>query len=163
MAKRTEEDKRKDALIDELIKGYVTPEQFWGESGLFADLKKRIVERTMDAEMTEHLGYSKHDPAGKNSGNSRNGSGKKTVQLGQDSVELNPPRDRNGSYEPIIIPKGQRYFEGFNDQIIAMYARGMSVRDIQACLLEMYHVDVSEGLILCCFRWNWTFPELLLV
>jgi putative transposase len=147
MAKRTEEDKRKDALIDELIKGYVTPEQFWGESGLFADLKKRIVERTMDAEMTEHLGYSKHDPAGKNSGNSRNGSGKKTVQLGQDSVELNPPRDRNGSYEPIIIPKGQRYFEGFNDQIIAMYARGMSVRDIQACLLEMYHVDVSEGLI----------------
>lgn len=147
MTKDKQEEKRKDALVDELLKGYANPESFWGESGLFADLKKKIVERALDAEMNEHLGYSKHDPKGKNSGNSRNGRGKKTVVIDSDQVELNPPRDRNSSFEPQIIPKGQKYFEGFNDKIIAMYARGMSVRDIQACLLEMYQVDVSEGLI----------------
>jgi len=147
MAKQTPEEKRKQALIDELLKDYDGPESFWGESGLFADLKKRIVERALDAEMDAHLGYSKHDPRGNNSGNSRNGRGKKTVVLGNDQVELAPPRDRNGSYEPQLIPKGKRYFQGFDDRIIAMYARGMSVRDIQGHLLEMYQVDVSEGLI----------------
>ncbi|MFQ5471239.1 MAG: IS256 family transposase [Gammaproteobacteria bacterium] len=147
MAKQTPEEKRKQELIDELIRDYDGPESFWGESGLFADLKRRIVERSLDAEMDDHLGYSKHDPKGNNSGNSRNGRGKKTVILGDDEVELTPPRDRNGSYQPQLIPKGKKYFKGFDDRIIAMYARGMSVRDIQACLLEMYQVDVSEGLI----------------
>lgn len=147
MAKQSPQDKRKQELIDELLTDYDGPESFWGESGLFAQLKKRIVERALDAEMDDHLGYSKHDPSGKNSGNSRNGRGKKTVVLGSDQVDLAPPRDRNSSFEPQLIPKGQRYFAGFNDQIIAMYARGMSVRDIQGCLLEMYQVDVSEGLI----------------
>jgi len=147
MAKQSPQDKRKQELIDELLTDYDGPESFWGESGLFAQLKKRIVERALDAEMDDHLGYSKHDPSGKNSGNSRNGRGKKTVVLGSDQVDLAPPRDRNSSFDPQLIPKGQRYFAGFNDQIIAMYARGMSVRDIQGCLLEMYQVDVSEGLI----------------
>jgi len=147
MAKQSPQDKRKQELIDELLTDYDGPESCWGESGLFAQLKKRIVERALDAEMDDHLGYSKHDPSGKNSGNSRNGRGKKTVVLGSDQVDLAPPRDRNSSFEPQLIPKGQRYFAGFNDQIIAMYARGMSVRDIQGCLLEMYQVDVSEGLI----------------
>ncbi len=143
MAKKT----RQEQLIDELLSDYDGPESFWGESGLFSQLKKKIVERSLDAEMDDHLGYSKHDPKGKNSGNSRNGRGKKTVLIDSDQVELAPPRDRNSSYEPQLIPKGQKYFEGFDEKIIAMYARGMSVRDIQACLLEMYHVDVSEGLI----------------
>ena len=143
MAKKT----RQEQLIDELLADYDGPESFWGESGLFAQLKKKIVERSLDAEMDDHLGYSKHDPTGNNSGNSRNGRGKKTVVLGSDQVELSPPRDRNGSFEPQLIPKGKRYFEGFDGKIIAMYARGMSVRDIQSCLLEMYQVDVSEGLI----------------
>ena len=147
MAKQTPEEKRKQELIDELLKDYDGPESFWGESGLFADLKRRIVERSLDAEMDDHLGYSKHDPKGNNSGNSRNGRGKKTVIIDSDQVELTPPRDRNGNFEPQLIPKGKKYFKGFNDKIIAMYARGMSVRDIQACLLEMYHVDVSAGLI----------------
>ncbi len=147
MAKRTETDKRKDALIDELLDGYCTPEKFWGESGLFSELKKRIVERALDAEMSDHLGYSKHDPKGNNSGNSRNGRSKKAVVIDSDEVELNPPRDRNGTFEPILIPKGERCFDGFDDKIIAMYGRGMSVRDIQGSLLDMYHVDVSEGLI----------------
>ncbi len=147
MAKRSAQDKRKDELIDELLGGYNTPEEFWGESGLFSELKKRIVERALEAEMSDHLGYSKHDPKGNNSGNSRNGNGKKSVVIDSDEVELNPPRDRNSTFEPKLIPKGEKYFEGFNDKIIAMYGRGMSVRDIQACLLDMYHVDVSEGLI----------------
>ena len=147
MAKRTESEKRKDSLIDELLDGYCTPEKFWGESGLFAELKKRIVERALDAEMSDHLGYSKHDPKGNNSGNSRNGRGKKAVVIDSDEVELNPPRDRKSTFEPKLIPKGERCFEGFNDKIIAMYGRGMSVRDIQASLLDMYQVDVSEGLI----------------
>lgn len=147
MAKETPQEKRKRELLDELLKDYDGPESFWGESGIFADLKKQIVERALDAEMDEHLGYSKHDPKGNNSGNSRNGHGKKTVVIDTDEIELTPPRDRNSSFEPQLIPKGKKYFEGFNDKIIAMYARGMSVRDIQACLLEMYQVDVSEGLI----------------
>ena len=147
MAKQSSQEKRKHELIDELLKDYDGPESFWGESGLFAELKKRIVERALDAEMDDHLGYSKHDPKGNNSGNSRNGRGKKKVVLGTDEVELTPPRDRNGNFEPQLIPKGERYFQGFDGNIIAMYARGMSVRDIQSCLLEMYQVDVSEGLI----------------
>lgn len=142
MSQRTQEQ-----LIDELLKGYRGPESFWGESGLFAQLKKKIVERTLDAEMDDHLGYSKHDPKGHHSGNSRNGRGKKTVVIDADQVELEPPRDRNGTFEPRLIPKRQRYFEGFDGKILAMYARGMSVRDIQSCLLDMYQVDVSEGLI----------------
>ena len=105
------------------------------------------MERALDAEMDDHLGYRKHDPKGNNSGNSRNGRGQKTVVIDSDEIELTPPRDRNGSFEPQLIPKGKKYFAGFNEQIIAMYARGMSVRDIQGCLLEMYQVDVSEGLI----------------
>ena len=147
MAKQLFQEKRKHELIDELLKDYDGPESFWGESGLFAELKKRIVERALDAEMDDHLGYSRHDPKGNNSGNSRNGRGKKKVVLGTDEVDLTPPRDRNGNFEPQLIPKGKRYFQGFDGNIIAMYARGMSVRDIQSCLLEMYQVDVSEGLI----------------
>jgi putative transposase len=147
MADTKEDRKRQEQLIDELLKDYQGPASFWGEAGLYAQLKKKIVERTLNAEMDHHLGYTKHDPKGKNSGNSRNGKGKKTVVIGEDQVELAPPRDRNGTFEPQLIPKRQTYFQGFDDRILAMYARGMSVRDIQSCLLEMYQVDVSEGLI----------------
>lgn len=140
-------DRTQEQLIDELLKEYKGPESFWGETGIFAQLKKKIIERTLDAEIDNHLGYTKHDPKGHNSGNSRNGRGKKTIVVDSEQVELEPPRDRNGSFEPQLIPKRQKYFEGFNDKILAMYARGMSVRDIQACLLDMYKIDVSEGLI----------------
>lgn len=147
MAKKTGEQKQQDKLIDELLKGYDGPDTFWGESGLFNQLKKKIIERSLAAELDEHLGYTKHDPRGQNSGNSRNGHSQKTIVVDSEPVDIEPPRDRNGTFEPILIPKRQKYFEGFNDKILAMYARGMSVRDIQACLLEMYQVDVSEGLI----------------
>ena len=139
--------KTQEQLIDELLKDYTGPESFWGETGLFAQLKQKIIERTLHAEMDQHLGYAKHDPKGHKSGNSRNGKGKKTIVVDSDQVDIAPPRDRNGTFEPRLIPKRQKYFEGFDDKILAMYARGMSVRDIQACLLEMYQVEVSEGLI----------------
>ena len=139
--------KTQEQLIDELLKDYTGPESFWGETGLFAQLKQKIIERTLHAEMDAHLGYVKHDPKGHKSGNSRNGKGKKTIVVDSDQVDIAPPRDRNGTFEPMLIPKRQKYFAGFDDKILAMYARGMSVRDIQGCLLEMYQVDVSEGLI----------------
>jgi len=139
--------KTQEQLIDDLLKDYKGPETFWGETGIFAQLKKKIIERTLHAEMDDHLGYNKHDPKGHHSGNSRNGKGKKTIVVDSEPVDIAPPRDRNGTFEPQLIPKRQKYFEGFNDKILAMYARGMSVRDIQSCLLEMYQVDVSEGLI----------------
>src|SRR3989304_8148346 len=140
-------DKTQEQLIDDLLKEYKGPESFWGETGIFAQLKKKIIERSLNAEMDNHLGYTKHDPKGHNSGNSRNGKGKKTIVVDSEPVELEPPRDRNGTFEPQLIPKRQKYFEGFDEKILAMYARGMSVRDIQSCLLEMYQVDVSEGLL----------------
>jgi putative transposase len=139
--------KTQDQLMDALLKDYKGPDSFWGETGLFAQLKKKIIERTLHAEMDDHLGYTKHDPKGHHSGNSRNGRGKKTIVVDSEPVDIDPPRDRNGTFAPQLIPKRQKYFEGFNDKILAMYARGMSVRDIQGCLLEMYQVDVSEGLI----------------
>jgi len=101
----------------------------------------------MEAEMTEHLGYEKHESKGKNTGNSRNGKGKKTIKGDFGEFDIEVPRDRNGDFEPQLIKKRQRRFDGFDDKIIAMYARGMSTRDIQAMLKDMYGVDVSPDLI----------------
>jgi putative transposase len=143
----TEGKRRQEELLDEFLKDYHGPESFWGESGLLAQLKKKLIERALEAEIGNHLGYRKHDPKGRHSGNSRNGKGKKQIVVDNEPVEIAPPRDRNGTFEPQLIPKRQKYFQGFDEKIVAMYARGMSVRDIQACLLEMYQVDVSEGLI----------------
>jgi hypothetical protein len=97
--------------------------------------------------MTGHLGYEKHDPAGRGSGNSRNGMTPKTVLTDVGAVDLAVPRDRNGTFEPQIVRKGQTRLEGFNERIIALYARGMTTRDIRAHLREMYDIDVSPDLI----------------
>src|SRR5215472_12004475 len=97
--------------------------------------------------MTGHLGYEKHDPAGRGSGNSRNGTTPKTVLTDVGAVDLAVPRDRNGSFEPQIVRKGQTRLEGFNERIIALYARGMTTRDIRAHLREIYGVEVSADLI----------------
>ncbi len=101
----------------------------------------------MQAEMTEHLGYEKHDPAGDNSGNSRNGATRKTLKGGFGEMELATPRDRNGEFELRIIKKRQTRWTGFDDKILSMYARGISTRDIQAHLQEMYQVEVSPNRI----------------
>jgi transposase-like protein len=116
-------------LIDKLLADYKNPEDIIGENGLLKQLTKALLERAMQAELTEHLGYEKHDPAGHNSGNSRNGATTKTLKGDFGEMPLETPRDRNGSYEPKIIGKSQTRFTGFDDKIISMYARGMSTRE----------------------------------
>jgi putative transposase len=134
-------------VLDELIRGYEKPEDLIGETGLLKQLTKALIERAMSAELTHHLGYEKHDPAGYNSGNSRNGTSAKTVKGEFGEIEVETPRDRNGSFEPQILPKHQTRFEGFDDKILSMYARGMTTREIQGHLQEMYGVAVSPTLI----------------
>ena len=137
----------KKEVLDELIKDYKKPEDLIGESGLLKQLTKALLKRAMSAELTQHLGYEKHDPAGYNSGNSRNGKTPKTVQGDFGQMVVETPRDRNGSFEPQILPKHQTRFDGFDDKILSMYARGMTTREIQGHLREMYGVEVSPALV----------------
>lgn len=134
-------------LIDQLLVNYKKPEDIIGENGLLKQLTKAVLERVMKAEMTNHLGYLKSDPVGYNSGNSRNGVTTKTLKGEFGELLLETPRDRNGSFEPMMISKGQTRFTGFDDKIISLYARGMSTRDIQGHLQDMYKVEVSPALI----------------
>ena len=134
-------------VLDELLKDYKTPDDMLGSNGLLQQLTKALVERALEGEMTHHLGYLPHDAAGDNSGNSRNGKPKKTITGKRGTVEVEVPRDRNAEFEPQLVKKGQRRFDGFDDKIISMYARGMSCRQIQAHLEEIYSVEVSPDLI----------------
>lgn len=136
---------RKDELLEELIKEYKNPEDLIGENGLLKELTKALVEKAMQQELTHELGYEKHAP--NDSGNSRNGSSKKSIKGDFGTVEIEVPRDRNSEFEPKIIKKNQTRWHGFDDKIISMYARGMTTRDIQAHLQEMYQVEVSPDLI----------------
>ncbi len=137
----------KQEIIDELLKDYKNPEDLLGEEGLFKALKKALVERALSAELTDHLGYEAHDVSGRKSGNSRNGHGSKRITGEDGDMTIAVPRDRDASFEPQIIKKGQRRFDGFDDKIISMYARGMSVREIRGHLAELYGVEVSPDLI----------------
>ena len=134
-------------LIDNLLQNYKKPADLIGENGLLKQLTKQLLERAMAAEMTEHVGYEKHDVAGNNSGNSRNGKSSKTIKGTFGELVLDTPRDRKGTFEPQIIEKGQTRFTGFDANIISLYARGLSTREIQQHLEEIYHVEVSPGLI----------------
>ena len=134
-------------LLDGLLAEYERPEDLLGEEGLFRQLKKALLERALGAELSEHLGYEKGDPAGRGSGNSRNGYSAKTVLSEDGELELAVPRDRSGSFEPLIVPKGERRLDGFDDRIVSLYARGMTVREIQGHLKELYGVEVSPDLI----------------
>src|SRR5246127_4203150 len=137
----------RDEVIEELLRGYSGPEDLLGEEGLFKQLKKKLLERALGAELTEHLGYEKGDPAGRGSGNSRNGYSSKTVIGDDGAIEIAVPRDRQGSFEPQIVAKGQTQLDGFDDRVISLYARGLSVREIQAHLQELYGTEVSPDLI----------------
>src|SRR5882762_9306581 len=134
-------------LIDNLLKNYKKPEDLIGENGLLKQLTKQLLERAMSAEMSEHVGYEKHDVAGNNSGNSRNGKSTKTLKGTFGELALETPRDRNGTFEPQIVGKHQTRFTGFDENIISLYARGLSTREIQQHLEEIYQVEVSPGLI----------------
>ena len=134
-------------VIDELLAGASTEEEIAGPGGLLAQLTKRLVERAMEIELTEHVGYEPHcEPPG-GTGNTRNGTTQKTLICEHGKVPIDAPRDRDGSFEPQIVRKGQRRFVGFDDKILALYSRGLSVRDIRAHLHEIYGVDVSLDLI----------------
>ena len=147
MTKKKKVTSRSDELIDELLEKYgMSPEAVLGEQGLFMDLKKRIVERALAGELTHHLDYPAGDKPHEME-NYRNGYSSKKL-LGEDgSMEIEVPRDREGSFEPMLVPKGKRRFEGFDERIIAMYARGMSVREIQGFLLDQYRVEVRADFI----------------
>jgi putative transposase len=132
-------------VLDELIKDYKKPEDLIGESGLLKQLTKALMERALSAELTHHLGYEKHDPAGYHSGNSRNGATAKTVKGEFGEITVETPRDRNSSFEPQILKKHQTRWDGFDDKILSMYSRG--TREIQGHLQEMYGVEVSPTLI----------------
>jgi putative transposase len=137
-----------EQLADQLLgKAQAEEVELLGPDGLLSQVTKAVLERALAEEMTGHLGYDKNDPAGRGSGNSRNGTTGKTVLTDIGAVDLAVPRDRNGSFEPQIVRKGQTRLDGFNERIIALYARGMTTRDIRAHLREMYGVDVSPDLI----------------
>jgi len=136
-----------DKLLDELMKDYKNPEDLIGENGLLKQLTKALLEKALEGEMTHHLGYPKWSPAGKNTGNSRNGKHEKTIKGDFGEMDIEVPRDRNSEFEPTIIEKHQTRFDGFDDKIISMYARGMSTRDIQGHLKEIYQIEVSPDFI----------------
>jgi putative transposase len=137
-----------DQLADELLgRAQAEGVELLGPDGLLSQVTKAVLERALGEEMTHHLGYEKHDPAGRGSGNSRNGSSGKRLLTDIGGVDLDVPRDRNGTFAPQIVRKGQTRLDGFNDRIIALYGRGLSTRDIRAHLREMYDVDVSPDLI----------------
>lgn len=135
-----------EAALDELLSGKST-EEIVGPEGLLKQLTKAVLERAMGAELTHHLGYEKGELSGRGSGNSRNGQSRKKVQGDFGAIEVATPRDRNGSFERKILPKHERRFTGFDQKILSMYARGMSTRDIQGHLEEIYAVEVSPSLI----------------
>ena len=137
----------KDELLDELLKEYKNPEDLIGKDGILKQLTKRLVERAMETELTHHLGYEKNSPAGNNTGNSRNGKTSKNIKGDFGEVPIEVPRDRTGAFQPQIIKKNQTRFDGFDDKIISMYARGMTTRDIQAHLQDIYGVEVSPDLV----------------
>lgn len=143
----TKEKSIDNELIDNLLKDYKKPEDLIGENGLLKQLTKQLLERAMAAEMTAHVGYEKHDVVGNNSGNSRNGKSTKTIKGTFGELGLETPRDRKGTFEPQIIEKHQTRFTGFDANILSLYARGLSTREIQQHLEEIYHVEVSPGLI----------------
>ena len=134
-------------LIDNLLKDYKKPEDLIGENGLLKQLTKQLLERAMAAELTEHVGYDKHEAIGNNSGNSRNGKSAKTIKGTFGELALETPRDRNGTFEPQIIEKHQTRFTGFDKNILSLYSRGLSTREIQQHLEEIYGVEVTASLI----------------
>jgi putative transposase len=134
-------------IIDELLKSYEKPEDLLGEGGIVEQLTKALIERALQGEMTHHLGYEKHSVEGYGSGNSRNGRTAKTLKGKKGQLEVEIPRDRSGQFEPQLIKKNQRRFDGFDEKIISLYARGMTVREIQGHLEEIYGVEISPGLI----------------
>jgi len=134
-------------IVEYLLNKIKKPEDLFGDSSILKQLKKALTERILEGELTTELGYKKHDSAGKNSGNSRNGYSPKTLKTKDGTMEIQIPRDRMGQYEPQLIPKNQTRFDDLDDKIISLYSRGMTTRDMQAQLQDLYGVEISATLI----------------
>ena len=142
---------KKHDVAEELLSGLLAngkkPEDLIGENGLLKQLTKLLLERALDAELTEHLGHERNEAVANASGNTRNGKSKKPLKGDFGELPIEVPRDRKGTFEPQLVPKHQPRWAGFDDKIISLYARGMTVREIQAHLEEMYGTEVSPSLI----------------
>ncbi len=136
-----------DEIIDQLLANYRKPEDLTGPDGLFRQLKARLINRVLDAELTTHLGFDKNQRPPEEKSNARNGHSSKTLRSDEGELPIRVPRDRKGEFEPSLIPKHQRHFDGFDDCIVSLYSRGLGVREIQEHLKEIYQVDVSATLI----------------
>jgi len=134
-------------ILDELLKDYKGPDDFYGPDGIIKQLSKALIERMMEAELTDQLGYEKSEAGEKQTENRRNGKTPKTLRTDQGPMKIEVPRDRDGEFEPKIIPKHQREWRGFDNKILSMYALGLSTKAIQENLKEIYNVDVSPELI----------------
>lgn len=134
-------------VLDELLKEYKNPNDLLGDGGILQQLTKALVERALEGELTNHLGYEKHSAEGDNTGNSRNGTTPKTVKGKRGEMRVKVPRDRKSEFEPQLVKKGQTRFDGFDDKILSLYSRGMTTREIQGHLEEIYGVEVSPDLI----------------
>jgi putative transposase len=138
-------------ILDELLKDYQNPEDLLGEGGILKQLTKALIERCLNAELDTHLEEEKErrkeESEEEKPRNRRNGHSKKKIKAEFGQTEISVPRDRNSSFEPIIVPKGQNRFNGFDEKILSLYARGMTSRDIQAQLQDLYGVEVSHALI----------------
>lgn len=143
MPRKKQEITPVDRLLDELLTEHQTPEEILGESGLLKQLTKRLIERALAGELKHHLANQEVETER----NSRNGHSKKTVQSSHGEMELSIPRDRNSSFEPILVPKHQRRIAGLDEKILSLYARGMSIRDISDQLEEVYGAKISASLI----------------
>jgi len=144
----TDLTEKQQALLDELLKDFKgDAKELLGQHGLIKQITKRALESALEGELTDHLGYEPHEPAGRKSGNARNGRNRKTVKTAEGDLQIEVPRDRNSTFEPQIVRKRQRRLEGLDDKIIAFYARGLSTREIQDELTEMYGTEVSATLI----------------
>ncbi len=134
-------------LLDSLLSGYQKPEDLIGENGLLKQLTKALVERALEAEMTHHLGHAKHEAVNNPIGNTRNGKSRKILKGDFGELPIEIPRDRHGSFEPQMVAKHQTRWTGFDDKIISLYARGLTVREIQSHLQELYGTEISSSLI----------------
>lgn len=134
-------------LLDQLLEHCDDPQELLSQGGFLHQLTGRLVERALEGEMTDHLGYQKHGPGGKGSGNSRNGHSAKTLKSEHGDVAIRVPRDRNGDFEPAIVPKHQRRLPALDEKVLSLYARGLTTREIQGHLEELYHTDISPTLI----------------
>jgi putative transposase len=147
MAKRKQAPSKIDQLVDALLEDGADTDDLFGQDGLLKQLTKKMAERMLEAEMTDHLGYEKHASSGHNNGNSRNGISTKTLKGEKGHIDIEIPRDRAGDFDPKLIRKYQTRWPDFDDKIVSMYGRGMTTRDIQGHIEDMYGVTISPELV----------------